>query len=447
MTGFYEGTGGEATPVPHDLDTHTDATITTPTDGQIIVYEAVSGQWINVDDTAENTPDLALEQLNNVTDTPPTDGALLQWSDASGEWINGASSGTGINLNDVLDVTITTPEENDALVYEGGVWVNKTTTSSISNPIVVGDGADVTDAGVILNSGTTNGTDNSTVTFQHGGVEAFVIDSTTTADPRGAILTIGNVSQYEDGSVIIGDGSASTGNITYDSGAVEGDKTVISYAHAGVTQFTTECELIAGPEYRLTTGAIKQFDDGKVWIESDSVYFGSSGPDTDVYNYFFNGDIGAANITAFGIVGALTVNMNEGRSSEVINFFTSPGNTVTNKTYVDSLYANSVVLDVNQTITSTKTWTQGQSMTSTTGNNVTNVTLNGFVNYTTPLDGSGYSDVVVRDGGSGALGIKSVASFPSAAQLRNVITEVANILNATPAQQTAINNYLTGQGL
>jgi hypothetical protein len=200
MTGFFEGTGGAATPVPHDLNTHTDVTIADPVDGQVIIYQASTETWINVPDTAGATPDLSLEELNNVTDTPPTDGQLLQWSDSGQEWINGAASGVSLNLEELLDVTITTPAANDTLIYQGGEWINQSTGTTASNPVTVGDGADVTNAGVILDAGTADG-DLAYIDFKAGGVTKFSIGST--ADTGENIFSSGVVSQYEDDRVWI----------------------------------------------------------------------------------------------------------------------------------------------------------------------------------------------------------------------------------------------------
>lgn len=182
MTGFYEGESNVATPVPHGLDGHEDVTVTNPLEGQILQYNEAQAKWLNVNDPSGSTPDLGLQDLNNVTDLyPPNDGEVIQWSTASGEWQYAASDPLSANLNNLLDVTITAPQDNDTLIYESGVWVNKPSSNALTNPLIVGDGSDASDASIILNAGTLAG-DQGIVEFQENGNPYYRIDS----NPSGA---------------------------------------------------------------------------------------------------------------------------------------------------------------------------------------------------------------------------------------------------------------------
>lgn len=185
MTGFFEGTGGEVGFVPHDLDSHTDVVIAAPTDGQILIYDAGLAVWKNQDDTVGNVT-LAINDLSDVAVTAPTDGQVITYNTASGQWVNATSSGTGavLSLTELTDVTLTNPTLNNVLRYDGGQWINGTTSISTENPVTIGSGANGTNATLILNAGTNPGAtagDYARVEFQNGGVTSYRMGTSMTA--------------------------------------------------------------------------------------------------------------------------------------------------------------------------------------------------------------------------------------------------------------------------
>jgi hypothetical protein len=134
MTGFYEGTDGQQVPVAHDLDEHTDVTITTPLAGDTIVYD-------DVDAVFKNGPaDLSVNVLDNIGDVDaasPSDTQVLAFSTGSGLWQAAAvSSGNINNLGDIIDVVLTGVADGDTLQYKAGQWVN---TPFFGNTFVLGD--------------------------------------------------------------------------------------------------------------------------------------------------------------------------------------------------------------------------------------------------------------------------------------------------------------------
>lgn len=78
--------------------------------GDPVATSGSTGKYVLVDDS-----------------TPPTDGQVLKWDNTAGNWepANDAT-GSGGALNDLSDVTITTPSNGQVLKYNGSAWVNDT---------------------------------------------------------------------------------------------------------------------------------------------------------------------------------------------------------------------------------------------------------------------------------------------------------------------------------
>jgi hypothetical protein len=64
-----------------------------------------------------------LAGLTDVDVTGVTDGQVLKYDDATGEWIP-ANDQSATSLGNLDDVSITTPADREALIYDGGNWVN-----------------------------------------------------------------------------------------------------------------------------------------------------------------------------------------------------------------------------------------------------------------------------------------------------------------------------------
>ena len=121
----------------------TDVVLTTPSSGDALIFDGV--EWIN------GLPVLTVEDLSDVTLTNPTNGEILIFNGS--EWVNGPSS-TSVSLEDLTDVVIETPLAGDALVFDGADWVNGvpsipvndlsdvTLTAPATGDALVFDGAD-----------------------------------------------------------------------------------------------------------------------------------------------------------------------------------------------------------------------------------------------------------------------------------------------------------------
>lgn len=94
------------------------ATITSPQNGQALIYDSQSHNWIN--GTVSTVGEL--DDLTDVDITTPSNGQVLKYD--NGEWIN-ANESTGVaELNDLSDVDISSATDGQVLKYDNGTWVN-----------------------------------------------------------------------------------------------------------------------------------------------------------------------------------------------------------------------------------------------------------------------------------------------------------------------------------
>jgi hypothetical protein len=107
----------EATLLIDDLQ---DVTITSPENGQALIYDTSIQEWIN---QTLVEPVLTLEGLSDTNIPEPLDGQALVYDSASGQWINETPD---IILNDLSDVSIIDPADQQVLIYNTTTsnWVN-----------------------------------------------------------------------------------------------------------------------------------------------------------------------------------------------------------------------------------------------------------------------------------------------------------------------------------
>lgn len=114
-----------------DLD---DVNLTTPTDGESLVYDATTNKWVNKD------YEIAVEDLTDVNIDKATleNGDIIKWDATAQKWVKGQIP-TIDSLNDVGDVDLTSPTNGQILVYDDtdDKWKN------VDNTIV----ADIDDLG------------------------------------------------------------------------------------------------------------------------------------------------------------------------------------------------------------------------------------------------------------------------------------------------------------
>ena len=91
-----------------------------PSNGDIYenyVYDGTKAVWrIN-----PQTPGFTLESLADTTITTPSDGQALVYDTATNKWINETPATT---LDSLTDTNLSALTEGQALVYNGSEWVN-----------------------------------------------------------------------------------------------------------------------------------------------------------------------------------------------------------------------------------------------------------------------------------------------------------------------------------
>lgn len=84
-----------------------------------------------VDFSGATVSGLNLTNLSDVTITTPSEGQALVYDSASGEWINETPAST---LPDLTDVTITSAVDGEVLTYNSGTWENQAIAVPESRP-------------------------------------------------------------------------------------------------------------------------------------------------------------------------------------------------------------------------------------------------------------------------------------------------------------------------
>lgn len=94
----------------------------TPTEGYVLTWK--DGVW-QAEPSGGSAGSSTLAGLTDVDfTTPPVGGNLLSYNATTHKWVPGTASSVAA-LNDLTDVTISSPVAGQALVYRSGVWVNE----------------------------------------------------------------------------------------------------------------------------------------------------------------------------------------------------------------------------------------------------------------------------------------------------------------------------------
>lgn len=85
-------------------------------------------------------PPKPLNSASDVTITTPSDGQVLKYDGTSSKWVNGAASGGSSTLSDLTDTTITTPSNGQVLTYDStsSKWINANASSGGGYTAVTG---------------------------------------------------------------------------------------------------------------------------------------------------------------------------------------------------------------------------------------------------------------------------------------------------------------------
>ena len=116
VSGMWENSNVSFSANLDDLD---DVVITSVQNGQVLTYDAANNRWVNSNGSTVAT----LSDLTDVTVTTVQNGQLLSYNSTTNKWIN-----VTLNIDDLGNVSITSAADGQILTYNGtsGKWENKT---------------------------------------------------------------------------------------------------------------------------------------------------------------------------------------------------------------------------------------------------------------------------------------------------------------------------------
>lgn len=166
-----------------------DVSITTPTDGQSLIYDANTTKWVNGSGTSAMG---ALDDLTDVTITSATDGQVLSYDDNSSEWVN-TSLATVATTGDYSDLS---NKPSLATVATTGDYSDLSNTPTIPTVDQVYDGTSANaQSGVAVASVISTKADVSDVGYWTTAVSA-ILGATTITITDANILTTSKIDIY-----------------------------------------------------------------------------------------------------------------------------------------------------------------------------------------------------------------------------------------------------------
>lgn len=120
--------------VATSIDSLTDVDITNVQNGEILVYDTLEGKWVN--DSAPGGGSLA--NLSDVSVSSATEGNTIIYDDLTNKWLAGNQS-----LSKLSDTNVSNPASGHFLKYNGSYWVNSqlpTATKNNYGTVIIGNG-------------------------------------------------------------------------------------------------------------------------------------------------------------------------------------------------------------------------------------------------------------------------------------------------------------------
>lgn len=164
-----------------------DVNITSPQNGQILVYDAIGNVWKNGSPSATST---SLDDLSNVNIDNVENGQTIVYDAENEVWVNGESSGA-TSVSDLTDVDLTNLTNGDVLTYNqtSSKWENNDTLSQIALDITELQGSVVSVTGRVSDLETS-------VNAMDGEIDAITLD--VSALQSSVLSVTGRVGTAED---------------------------------------------------------------------------------------------------------------------------------------------------------------------------------------------------------------------------------------------------------
>lgn len=194
-----------------------DVNITSPQNGQILVYDAVGNVWKNGSPSATST---SLDDLSNVNIDNVENGQTIVYDAENEVWVNGESSGAS-SMSDLTDVDLQNLTNGDILTYNSTTskWENKDTVSQIELDISELQGSIISVTGRVSDLETS-------VNTMDGEIDAITLDisdiQSSVVSVTGRVGTAENkISALESADIQIGlDISALQGSVVGINGKI-----------------------------------------------------------------------------------------------------------------------------------------------------------------------------------------------------------------------------------
>ena len=261
--------------IPDDLADLGDVNITSPSDDQVLKYNATSGKWINSTGGGGGGAS-DLDDLDDVTITSPAENQVLKYNGS--QWVNATSPAGATNLDGLTDVSIASPTQGQALVYDStsGEWENGvidysniTNTPTIPAAQVNSDWNSSSGVSEILNKPTIPTVNDATITVVQGSTTkgTFTLnqgtDATITLDAGGGSasalddLTDVDITSPSEGDALVYD-STNSKWVNGAGGGGSAKQTAVTQAQydalvqAGTVDPTMEYFITDGIPYQVT---------------------------------------------------------------------------------------------------------------------------------------------------------------------------------------------------
>ncbi len=117
----------------------------------------------------------SLDGLSDVNLGTPTDGQVLKYDATSGKWVNGTGGVVDVSMSDLDDVDLTSLADGDILVYVASTqkW---TRSNALSNKVDKETGKSLIDLTTVVDGASYDST-NHLILFKHGSTTLFTLDA------------------------------------------------------------------------------------------------------------------------------------------------------------------------------------------------------------------------------------------------------------------------------
>ena len=198
-----------------------DVDLTTPSDGQALIYDATSDKWIN----GEVSVVADLDDLNDVSITTPSSGQILKYNGTT--WINDTAPAPTSELDDLSDVDLTTPSDGQALIYDATneKWING--DAGVSDYRYLDEKPEINGITLIGNKTAED------LNLTWVGTQAQY-DAIVSKNPAVLYFITDGAQNSKAWTDIIGTLTAGSTEITFTNTAITSNSTVDVYTHSGV---------------------------------------------------------------------------------------------------------------------------------------------------------------------------------------------------------------------